>query len=63
MGDEEIDRMVMSMITGQRVRRDIPDAGGLQRLLWHRLLDAPQEVDAVYRGCTTPPCSAASRTT
>ena len=55
MGDEEIDRMVMSMITDpQRAARHPRPPGGLQRLHLHALLDAPQEeVYAVYRGCTT----------
>ena len=43
MGDEEIDRMVMSMITDlQRVRRDIPGRPEVCNVFtWHRLLDAP----------------------
>jgi tryptophanyl-tRNA synthetase len=56
MADEEIDRMVMSMITDpQRVRREIPGRPEVCNVFsWHRLLEAPQaEIDEVYRGCTT----------
>ncbi len=56
MPDEEIDRLVMSMITDpQRMRRDIPGRPEVCNVFsWHRLFGAPQaEIDAVYRGCTT----------
>jgi tryptophanyl-tRNA synthetase len=56
MPDEEIDRLVMSMITDpQRVRRDIPGRPEVCNVFsWHKLLGAPrEEVDEVYRGCTT----------
>jgi tryptophanyl-tRNA synthetase len=56
MDDEEIDRMVMSMITDpQRVRRDIPGRPEVCNVFsWHRLLRAPpEELDEIYRGCTT----------
>jgi tryptophanyl-tRNA synthetase len=56
MPDEEIDRLVMSMITDpQRVRRDIPGRPEVCNVFsWHRLFGAPQaEIDEVYRGCTT----------
>ena len=56
MTDEEIDRLVMSMITDpQRVRRDIPGRPEVCNVFsWHRLFGASQaEIDAVYRGCTT----------
>lgn len=56
MPDEEIDRLVMSMITDpQRVRRDIPGRPEVCNVFsWHRLVGAPQEeIDEVYRGCTT----------
>jgi tryptophanyl-tRNA synthetase len=56
MDDEEIDGLVMSMITDpQRVRRDIPGRPEVCNVFsWHRLFRAPQaEIDEVYRGCTT----------
>jgi tryptophanyl-tRNA synthetase len=54
--DEEIDRLVMSMITDpQRVRRDIPGRPEICTVFaWHKAFEAPQdEVDAIYEGCTT----------
>jgi tryptophanyl-tRNA synthetase len=56
MADDEIDRLVMSMITDpQRVRREIPGRPEVCNVFsWHRLFDAPrEEIDEVYRGCTT----------
>ena len=56
MGDEEIDRLVMSMITDpQRVRRDIPGRPEVCNVFsWHRLFRAPEDALAeIYRGCTT----------
>ena len=56
MADEEIDRLVMSMITDpQRVRRDIPGRPEVCNVFsWHRLFRASEdELAEVYRGCTT----------
>ena len=56
MEDEEIDRLVMSMITDpQRVRRDIPGRPEVCNVFsWHRLFQASEdELAEVYRGCTT----------
>ncbi|HEX2508396.1 MAG TPA: tryptophan--tRNA ligase [Miltoncostaeaceae bacterium] len=56
MEDEEIDRLVMSMITDpQRVRREIPGRPEVCNVFsWHRLFRASEgELEAVYRGCTT----------
>jgi tryptophanyl-tRNA synthetase len=56
MDDEEIDRLVMSMITDpQRVRRDIPGRPEVCNVFsWHRLFEASEdELAEVYRGCTT----------
>lgn len=54
--DEEIDRLVMSMITDpQRVRRSDPGRPEVCTVFaWHRAFGAPQEeIDAIYEGCTT----------
>jgi tryptophanyl-tRNA synthetase len=56
MEDEEIDKLVGSMITDpQRVRRSDPGRPEVCNVFsWHKLFRAPQEeLDFVYRGCTT----------
>jgi tryptophanyl-tRNA synthetase len=56
MEDEEIDRLVGSMITDpQRVRRTDPGRPEVCNVFsWHRVFRASQdELDEVYRGCTT----------
>jgi tryptophanyl-tRNA synthetase len=54
--DEEIDRLVMSMITDpQRVRRTDPGRPEICNVFaYHKLFRAlPGELDAIYEGCTT----------
>jgi tryptophanyl-tRNA synthetase len=56
MEDDEIDRLVGSMITDpQRVRRTDPGRPEVCNVFsWHRVFRASQdELDEVYRGCTT----------
>lgn len=56
MSDDDIDRLVRSMITDpQRVRRDIPGRPEVCNVFaYHRLFGAPEdEIEAVYTGCTT----------
>ncbi|MCU0308939.1 MAG: tryptophan--tRNA ligase [Thermoleophilia bacterium] len=56
MGDDEIDRLVRSMITDpQRVRRTDPGRPEVCNVFsWHRLFGTPpEEIDAVHEGCTT----------
>ena len=54
--DEEIDKLVLSMITDpQRVRRADPGRPKVCTVFaWHKAFGASQaEIDEVYRGCTT----------
>jgi tryptophanyl-tRNA synthetase len=54
--DEEIDRLVMSMITDpQRVRRSDPGRPEICNVFaYHRLFGAsPLDLEEIYRGCTT----------
>ena len=54
--DEEIDKLVISMITDpQRVRRADPGRPEVCTVFaWHKAFGASQaEIDEVYRGCTT----------